>query len=118
MKLTRFSFGETGIFHALPLLEDCLEPADYEDMKWAERQFDKLLTIPEIVEKEKTSSFFTPKGIQKFQEPLEILRDLFYQIEEFGIGTFEQKIVNYKEVKNLVIYEDEFQVILKEERKV
>ena len=67
-KLTRFSFGETGIFHALPLLEDFLDSGDYEDMKWAEGQFDQFLTIPKIVKEEKTISFFTSKGLKKFQE--------------------------------------------------
>lgn len=109
MTLTRFSFGGVGIFHALSTLEDFWESPDYEDMKWAEGVFDQTLTIPTVAKEQKTVSYFTDQGLLKFQEPLEILKDLFLSIESPKIGMFKEESTEKEKLQ--VLYEDEFQVI-------
>lgn len=119
MELTRYEFGGIGIFHALDILENMpMEKSDEEDLRWAEREFDKHLEIPSI----KTDldgnkdfvSYFTREGLETFSECLDILVNLFYQAEDIGLGMLEEKKIDSSEL--VILYKDKNQVIAKYNR--
>lgn len=117
MRLTRYEFGGTGIFHAVEVLESMpLEKPDEEDLEWAKRQFDEYLEVPVMpVDKEtglfrRTRSYFTDKGLEAFKDALDILVSLFYMAEDAGLG--ELKVVEKNTASEEIFYEDENQVVV------
>lgn len=116
MKLTRFTFGEKGIFHALNLLEEIeiLDIQDQADLEWAGRFFEEKLIIPEILSCREYAdcnliSFFTPKGLIEFAEPIETFKQLFLLAEYAGFGLWQEIDIDSKSLD--VTYQDNWQVV-------
>lgn len=116
MVLTRYTFGGTGIFHALPLLEESgiLELQDEMDLVDAEAIFDQKLPIPALFAENKFAgntlvSFFTPKGLKEFSEQIEILKSMFSVAEYAGLGKLKKISLDSKKLH--IVYQDDFQVV-------
>ncbi len=117
MKGTRFEFGGVGLFHAEELIESCdLERADAEDLEWAETIFEQDLPIPDALYKDRINaiSFFTDKGLETFDEPLDALHTLFVTYcEDAGLGEWVRK--EFEIPENMIIYQDEHQFLVRTE---
>lgn len=120
MKVKRFEFGGTGIFHALDVLENCeMERADEEELYDAERELEEFLPIPDAISAEynrgvKMIFFFKQKGLEKFKEPLESLVFLFKQFpENDGLGELNE--IELELPEDIIYYQDEYQAVAKVE---
>ena len=100
---------EIGIFHILNLLEEqAMTPGDYGDLEWAERKLNYELKVPSYPENVKTEAWFTDKGVDVFEEALDILDILVGEyLSDFGYHFYELTC----RPKGKVMYSDEYQVI-------
>ena len=117
MRATRFEFGNTGLFHALDLLDECdMERNDAEDYEYAKREFENDLDIPDILNPKyniKTQSFFTDLGLDAFKTPIDILCNLFIKYaENTGLGKLKEITKDITE--NTIIYKDDYQIIIQQ----
>ena len=116
MKVTRYEFDETGIFHAMELFDGfSMEDEDAQNYKYAEERFECNLEIPDILSNEnniKTRSFFTEEGLKAFSLELYILCDLFERYCE-GAGFGEMKKITLDIDEDSVVYQDEYQVLVR-----
>ena len=109
--LTRYEFGDTGIFQAMNILYDMeLSQREVISLVQTENQFNTLLTIPDIFDQQKSVySFFTSKGLDYFKKPLHSLLKLYKKAENIGFGEIVEISVDKSNLN--VVYEDEFQVL-------
>lgn len=110
--LTRYEFSGTGIFHILPLLEDCdMEQRDAEELELIERIFEEALPHPEIEWNKDLQCWFTEQGKERFKEELETFLFLTEKyLESSGLGTLEVKKDNMNE--QTTVYRDCWQVVI------
>lgn len=100
---------EIGIFHILNLLEEQdMTPGDYGDLSWAERKLNLELNVPLYPNNVKTEAWFTDKGVNVFEEALDILGILIGEyLSEYGYCFYELT----SEPQREIMYSDEYQVI-------
>ena len=116
---TRYEFGNTGIFHALSLLDDCdMDRDDANDLAWAEECFDRELHAvdpsKEIGADCALTFFFTNKGVYDFKEQLDVMEYCFVQyLEDAGLGEFKQ--VDLDIDAGNIVYQDEHQFAIKKD---
>ena len=109
--LTRYEFGDTGIFQAMSLLYDMeLSQREVISLVQTDNQFNDLLNVPDIFDQhESVYSFFTPKGLDYFNKPLNALLKLYKKAEDIGFGEIKEISIDKSQLS--IVYEDEFQVI-------
>lgn len=109
--LTRYEFGDTGIFQAMGLLYDMeLSQREVISLVQTDNQFNALLNIPDIFDQHKSVySFFTPKGLDYFKKPLNALLKLYKKAEDIGFGEIKEISIDKSQLS--IVCEDEFQVI-------
>lgn len=115
--LTRYEFSGTGIFHILPLLEDCdMEQKDAEELELIERIFEEALPHPEIEWNKDLQCWFTEQGKKRFEEELYMFLALVEKyLESPGLGTLE--IRRDKPDENMIVYQDRWQVVIDKTRR-
>ena len=117
---TRYEFGNTGIFHALSLFDDCdMDWDDSNDLAWAEECFDRELHAvdpsKEIGADCALTFFFTDKGRHVFKEQLDVMEYCFVQyLENAGLGEFKQVDLDIDATD--VVYQDEYQFAITKDR--
>ena len=117
MKLTRFEFGEVGFFHATDLLHESPDLSEEErrDLEWAEKEFQVCLEEPSCFLEEENPRerycFFTPEGLERFKDCLDIMCNLFYELEEAGLGEVVEMEVDSDSAR--VIWQDDFQAVVR-----
>lgn len=117
--LTRYEFGDTGIFHSLQLLDGInMEITDKEEFKEADNNFEKNLPCPPPLlfsesNQLRTKSYFTEKGVKRFQKDIDTYIYLFEKyLVPSGIGEISiSKIPNAK--KKDIVYQDEYQTVIR-----
>ena len=119
IKCTRFTFGDTGLFHATELLERMnMEAVDWAEYQWAMHEFNSGLEVPDICQPVtgiKTHSFFTDEGLKSFNLALDILCELFQKYAEAaGLGELQERV--YMIPEEDILYQDEYQVLIPEDK--
>ncbi len=116
----RYEFGNTGIFHALGLFDDCdMDWDDANDLAWAEECFDRELHAidpsKDIGADYALTFFFTDKSVHEFKEQLDVMKYCFIQyLEDAGLGEFKQFDLNIDAAD--IVYQDEYQFAIRQER--
>ena len=117
MKLTRFEFGEVGFFHAIDLLHESPDLSEEErrELAWAEKEFQTCLEEPPVLSQKKDNPrdwycFFTPEGLERFKDCLDIMWNLFYNLEEAGLGDIVE--INVDSSSFEVVWQDEYQAVV------
>ena len=100
---------EIGIFHILNLLEEQdMTLGDAGDLNYAETILEQELPIPSYEKNIKTEAWFTDKGVDVFEEALDILDILVGEyLSNFGYYFHELTC----RPKGKIMYSDEYQVI-------
>ncbi len=120
---TRYEFGNTGIFHALGLFDDCdMDWDDANDLAWAEECFDRELHAidpsKDIDADCALTFFFTDKGMHDFKEQLDVMEYCFVQylqyLEDAGHGEFKQFDLDIDAAD--IVYQDEYQFAIRKDR--
>ena len=112
MVLKRFEFGEVGFFHAMDLLGD-LTDEEKTSVKRVESEFDKVLSIPDVFLQTKQKnlySFFTPKGLDRFENCMNVLLRLFRRVEDSGIGELADIEIASESAR--IVYQDGYQAVV------
>lgn len=110
--MIRYEFNGTGMFHSLPLLEDCdMERADAEELEKIEYIFENELPHPDVEWDKNTKCWFKEEGDARFAFELESLQELFrIYLEYAGLGTLT---IKEDDPVGDIIYEDAWQVVVR-----
>ena len=118
IKVTRYEFDGTGIFHAIDLLESCqMGKKDVNLLEETVKTFNQKLPLPSIFKDNKKihfMSFFTEYALVDFAILLKNLSDLFIKYcETAGFGEINKTV--YYIPKNMIEYQDNYQILISED---